>query len=96
MYYLFMIGKAPCEKNSITALGCSLAFRRVAFDLSQYTKVVNELGESLERERHREHDARTVLEGAVSRGGVILPEVIPRPNIVAYHCDTLRYRAFMW
>lgn len=38
-------------------------------------KVVKELGESLERERHREHDARTVLEGAVSRGGVVLPEV---------------------
>lgn len=38
-------------------------------------KVVNELGESLERERQREHASRTVLEGAVSKGGVILPEV---------------------
>lgn len=39
------------------------------------TKVMNELGESLERERQREHAARTVLEGAVSKGGVVLPEV---------------------
>lgn len=38
-------------------------------------KVVNELGESLERERQREHASRTVLEGAVSKGGVVLPEV---------------------
>lgn len=36
---------------------------------------MNELGESLERERQREHAARTVLGGAVSKGGVVLPEV---------------------
>lgn len=36
---------------------------------------MNELGEGLERERQREHAARTVLEGAVSMGGVVLPEV---------------------
>lgn len=29
----------------------------------------------MERERQREHAARTVLEGAVSSGGVVLPEV---------------------
>lgn len=41
----------------------------------QRSKVINELGENLERERHREHDARRVLEGAVTKGGVILPAV---------------------
>lgn len=48
----------------------------IFFLASSNSKVVDELGESLERERQREHAARAVLEGAVSRGGVVLPEVL--------------------
>ena len=42
--------------------------------------MVDELSESIERERVREHDARMLLEGAVSKGGVVLPEVRPTPE----------------
>lgn len=45
----------------------------------QQLKVVDELSESIERERVRGHDARMLLEGAVSKGGVVLPEVRPAP-----------------
>lgn len=37
--------------------------------------MVDELTESIERERQRGHDAKMLLEGAVSKGGVVLPEV---------------------
>eukprot|EP00752_Nemacystus_decipiens_P010330 g9202.t1 len=41
-------------------------------------EVVDEMGPFLERERQREHAARIMLEGSVSKGGVVLPEDIVR------------------
>lgn len=40
------------------------------------SQVVDELAVALERERHRSHDARIMLEGAVAAGGIALSEVI--------------------
>lgn len=48
------------------------------------------MSESIERERVRGHDARMLLEGAVSKGGVVLPEVRPTPDedrLLYHYCS---------
>ena len=62
-----------CRFGSLNSVDSVLPILSTRFGFSH--KVVDELSESIERERVRGHDARKLLEGAVSKGGVVLPEV---------------------